>query len=68
MKSSEKLKKYFKLNGTEYLYDIKGGQYRIRWCYAGDRYSNVRETGKCKRTVQFRDRIIASYIERNKWK
>jgi len=58
------LKKYFLLNGTHYLYDIKGSKYRIRWCYAGGTYSNPRESGKCKRTIEFRENIIAAYIKK----
>ncbi len=62
------MRKYFTLNGTQYLYDVVGGQYRIRWCYAGDRYSKPWERGKCKRTEQFRDKTITAYIKKNTWK
>jgi len=65
MISKEELKKYFKLNGTEYLYDIKGSQYRIRWCYAGGGYSKPWESGKCKRTIEFREKIIDVYIDKH---
>lgn len=68
MESKKKLKKYFKLNGTTYLYDIKGDQYRIRWCYSGGDYSRIRKSGKCKRTIEFRDNIISEYIKQNTWK
>lgn len=67
MISSKKLKKYFKLNGTDYLYDISGKYYRIRWCYADGTYSRSWETGKCKRTIEFRENIITAYIKKNQW-
>ena len=67
MISSGKLQKYFKLNGTNYLYDIKGDQYQIRWCYADGKYSRAFASGKCERTILFRTKIISKYIEKNKW-
>lgn len=68
MVPAKELKKYFKLNGTTYLYDIKNNKYRIRWCYAGDRYSNPWESGSCKRTIEFQEKIINKFIKNNKWR
>lgn len=65
MIAAKKLTKYFKLNGTVYLYDIKKDQYRIRWCYAGNTCSRPRESGKCERTIEFREKVIAAYIKKH---
>lgn len=63
---SKELEKRFDVNGFTFLYDINRGQYRIRWQHPEGTYSIPYDSGKCKRTFEFREEIINAFVRRHK--